>query len=56
MMENPATICPFWFGTGAENTIAQAQSKRWWAKDASIDAEIKRRFLPRRVRCSEPSS
>jgi uncharacterized protein (DUF924 family) len=36
-------VLEFWFD---ERLDAVARNKRWFAKDASFDAEIRRRFLP----------
>jgi uncharacterized protein (DUF924 family) len=36
-------VLEFWFDAALD---AAARSKRWFAKDAAFDAEIRRRFLP----------
>jgi len=52
-MESPKTICEYWFGPSNDDLeVANQYSKRWWSKNAGVDAEIKTRFasyLPRVV-------
>ena len=36
-------VLEFWFDAALD---AGARNKRWFAKDAAFDAEIRRRFLP----------
>ena len=57
-METPGTIHEFWFGTGPDDGVAEAQARLWWSKDAAIDAGIKRRFEPwiRKAAAGELSS
>jgi uncharacterized protein (DUF924 family) len=46
MMASPvADIIGYWFGNASgDAATAQAQRKLWWAKDAAIDADIRKRF------------
>lgn len=49
-MEDPASIHRFWFGDDADElddqAVATRQSKLWWSKNASLDAQVKQRFVP----------
>ncbi len=42
----PDEVLEFWFGPlDARGRVDQRQMDRWWRKDPSFDAEIRRRFL-----------
>ncbi|MCW5575378.1 MAG: DUF924 family protein, partial [Burkholderiales bacterium] len=42
---NPEDILAFWFGDEAgDSATAEARQKLWWAKDAVVDADIRKRY------------
>jgi len=44
-MENPKTICEFWFGQNPDDAaVAKERSSLWWSKSEETDEEIRRRF------------
>ncbi|MCH8620794.1 DUF924 family protein [Undibacterium sp. TS12] len=44
-MEDKNSVLEFWFGSDADDMVtAGTQSRLWWSKDESIDADIKKRF------------
>ncbi len=44
-MEMQHEIHAFWFGSNPDDAaVAAERAKLWWAKDAAVDAEMRRRF------------
>ena len=45
-METAESLHACWFGGNADEAAADRQSKLWWSKSATLDAELAARFTP----------